>query len=250
VIKAIETSYKGCRFRSRLEARWAVLLDNLGTEWRYESQGFDLGEAGRYLPDFFLPKHDLWLEIKGEEPDADDERKMRAFRDAGRNHVLLTGDIPSPGEQHTCDFHRAGGDMTWFEDRPIKISVGQPMELFCVAMVGRTWEGCPEDGNLMECPFCGFDYVHFSAPEHKESDDYSAWKGRGGAIRIPMWCEGGHAWDLRFGFHKGNTLLAIENGRDTGCSDLSWWLAGWDAGKRDIARAAARSARFEHGECG
>jgi hypothetical protein len=28
-IKAIETSYKGYRFRSRLEARWAVFFDAL-----------------------------------------------------------------------------------------------------------------------------------------------------------------------------------------------------------------------------
>lgn len=27
-LAAIETTYAGCRFRSRLEARWAVALDN------------------------------------------------------------------------------------------------------------------------------------------------------------------------------------------------------------------------------
>ena len=31
--KAIETKYKGFRFRSRLEARWAVFFDALGIEW-------------------------------------------------------------------------------------------------------------------------------------------------------------------------------------------------------------------------
>jgi hypothetical protein len=44
VIKAIETRYKGYRFRSRLEARWAVFFDALGVEWEYEKEGFDLGE--------------------------------------------------------------------------------------------------------------------------------------------------------------------------------------------------------------
>ena len=42
-IKAIETVYKGYKFRSRLEARWAVFFDALGVEWEYEPEGFELG---------------------------------------------------------------------------------------------------------------------------------------------------------------------------------------------------------------
>lgn len=40
-IKAIETFYKGYHFRSRLEARWAVFFDTLGITWKYEDQGFE-----------------------------------------------------------------------------------------------------------------------------------------------------------------------------------------------------------------
>ncbi len=36
-IKPIETRYAGCRFRSRLEARWTVFFDHLGIEWEYEA---------------------------------------------------------------------------------------------------------------------------------------------------------------------------------------------------------------------
>lgn len=55
MIKAIETTYKGYRFRSRLEARWAVAFDACGVSWTYEEEGFDLGErVGWYLPDFRL----------------------------------------------------------------------------------------------------------------------------------------------------------------------------------------------------
>jgi hypothetical protein len=61
-IRPIETCYKGYRFRSRLEARWAVFLDALGVPWQYEPLGFDLGGV-RYLPDFWLPKIRTWLEI-------------------------------------------------------------------------------------------------------------------------------------------------------------------------------------------
>lgn len=63
-IKAIETEYAGCRFRSRLEARWAVFFDSLGVRWLYEPQGYDVGNAW-YLPDFWLPDLAVWVEVKG-----------------------------------------------------------------------------------------------------------------------------------------------------------------------------------------
>lgn len=78
-IKAIETIYKGFRFRSRLEARWAVFFDALGVQWDYEKEGFELGEAGRYLPDFWLPEQRFWIEIKAMYPPADERKKLQAF---------------------------------------------------------------------------------------------------------------------------------------------------------------------------
>lgn len=33
MIKPIKTQYKGYRFRSRLEARWAVFFDACGVKW-------------------------------------------------------------------------------------------------------------------------------------------------------------------------------------------------------------------------
>jgi len=64
-IKAIETKYKGYRFRSRLEARWAVFFDALGVPYSYEMEGYDLSpEAGWYLPDFWLPTENSFVEIK------------------------------------------------------------------------------------------------------------------------------------------------------------------------------------------
>lgn len=68
MIKAIETHYKGYRFRSRLEARWAVFFDALDIKWEYEPEGYDLNEFGLYLPDFFLPEFNCWIEIKGTYP--------------------------------------------------------------------------------------------------------------------------------------------------------------------------------------
>ena len=80
-MQAIETQYAGCKFRSRLEARWAVLLDNLGLEWMYEPQPYPT-PAGVYLPDFWLPNWrgaGLWLEIKGTEPTGRELDKVAWF---------------------------------------------------------------------------------------------------------------------------------------------------------------------------
>lgn len=63
MIKAIETAYKGHRFRSRLEARWAVFFDEIRLEWWYEPEGYILN-AGWYLPDFFLPALQIHVEVK------------------------------------------------------------------------------------------------------------------------------------------------------------------------------------------
>jgi len=60
-IKPIETVYKGYRFRSRLEARWAVFFDSFGMAYQYEMEGFKLENGTGYLPDFWLPKVNLLL---------------------------------------------------------------------------------------------------------------------------------------------------------------------------------------------
>ena len=54
-IKPIETFWMGYRFRSRLEARWAVFFETLGLRWEYEKEGFVLPRSGqKYLPDFYI----------------------------------------------------------------------------------------------------------------------------------------------------------------------------------------------------
>lgn len=74
-IPAIETRAFGCRFRSRLEARWAVFLTVAGFDWDYEPQGVRT-EHGNYLCDFKVTKDgvSVWLEVKPPVNDFDDPR--------------------------------------------------------------------------------------------------------------------------------------------------------------------------------
>ena len=92
-IKAIETSYAGCRFRSRTEARWAAFFDSLGIPWEYEREGFEL-KSGRYLPDFWLPEQDCWIEIKGRRPTDREQTKARELGRITRCEVYLFWGVP------------------------------------------------------------------------------------------------------------------------------------------------------------
>lgn len=72
------------------------------------------------------------------------------------------------------------------------------------------YDGGKSDYHLL-CPVCGFEFVHFGAPQLLAgNDDYSAapdkWV-RGHVIEIPMNCESSHRWRLQLGFHKGYTLV-------------------------------------------
>lgn len=94
MIKAIETRYADCRFRSRTEARWAVFLDAMGIAWEYEKEGYEL-PSGRYLPDFWLPELKAWLEVKGSSPTRDERTKAGELRAATGFAVMLTTGAPS-----------------------------------------------------------------------------------------------------------------------------------------------------------
>lgn len=100
-MKAIETMYSGYRFRSRLEARWAVFFDALGIRYEYEPEGFVLDDGTWYLPDFRVKCYgkrgeydskpfDLYIEVKGHMTEAD-ARKIRMFS----GPVLVVGSIPN-----------------------------------------------------------------------------------------------------------------------------------------------------------
>jgi hypothetical protein len=213
LIKAIETWYAGCRFRSRLEARWAVFFDQAGIEWQYEPQGYEIGppdDRRRYLPDFWLPTPGIWVEVKGKLTLADQRTLFHAaVPGSGLPNVeyglLLLGDVPHVKPGWRCDhfvLRRCEDD-----------GHGPGPSLHLCGAQWRGWDAQLTVGD-----------PHPGAHIVLDSDGLAPW-----------------SWCLQ--------ASVSPNSEGPGLPLFSW--GEWAVTPRVAAAyAAARSARFEHGEKG
>lgn len=216
-IKAIETRYRGYRFRSRLEARWAVFFDALGIEWQYEPEGFELADGTRYLPDFSSTTptgRTTYYEIKPRgvtsDPKGDSYQTARSL-----------------------DLFRAAADGVYESQFPeLILLAGDPHDW--VESIRRDHLG-KWDGGV--CPRCGVLRRSFESGIMRNGDE----DGVGcGACDMETPCGSGNPVEpgvlAETQPHKGWLLLP---------SDTLEWIE-----LRVIGSAVkARSARFEHGEC-
>ena len=94
-MKAIETYYKGYRFRSRLEARWAVFFDLCQVDFEYEPKEFVLSDGTYYLPDFYLPDLHMYFEVKSAHLAGTDEGNVayKKMRDLANNQEGIFGGL-------------------------------------------------------------------------------------------------------------------------------------------------------------
>jgi hypothetical protein len=135
-IVPIKTFYDGIWFKSRLEARWAVLFDILEIPYVYEIRHFDLGGI-IYIPDFWLPTLNCWIEVKGEKPTPEEGLKADLLaRRTGKNVYIFIGSIPA------AKFRDRAGWLEWGE----KSSEVYHHELGLYDF--NHW--------LCQCPYCGF----------------------------------------------------------------------------------------------
>lgn len=143
-LKAIPTHYDGHHFRSRLEARWAVFFNHLEIPYEYEREGYDL-DGVRYLPDFWLPDQQSFVEVKGELPTEVDQKKARLLALAsGKPVYIFIGEIFPYDETNP----RCTDILGWRtrEQFRIPLIIRWPVEADVVCSITYNW---------CECPYCG-----------------------------------------------------------------------------------------------
>ena len=170
-IAPIETAYHGYRFRSRLEARWAVFLDHLRIPWEYEPQGYVV-DGVPYLPDFLIyPDTEIatWFEVKGKFPTREELAKAADLAQGTGIRTLLyfrPVEQPAPGLSRitTWDeyFDEAAHQLQWHDEHgwiyngsvASRWEVGLPPTAFMFASVRQRRE--PKSGHWWwtECPHC------------------------------------------------------------------------------------------------
>lgn len=223
MIKPIETVYNGYRFRSRLEARWAVLFDALGIKYEYEPEGYEFPNGKKYLPDFVLHGGEercpdpLYVEVKGQMT-MDDAEKIRAF--AGmcpKYKYVLTCESCEHCHDQNCGY---GVEISWNGDGSVGLypdyqyygSECHGMPIYIVTNIPADIE---DICNGIDIEGLGVPYYNFLTVD----GDYF------GAV-LGAQKDGG--WGL-FG------------------ADSNYW-ARMDKTTTRAAYAKARQARFEHGE--
>ena len=243
MIKAIETQYKGYRFRSRLEARWAVFFDALGLSWEYEPEGFDLGEHGWYLPDFYVRGLDAYVEVKGKCPTHEERQRCYKLSAGTKTPVFL---VYGPPSHERCEL------IGWDH------AVGSGIELYA----GEGWENWVEARPTYHATVFHFDYyfgdgstLHEYLREqcpHIEVPDPVDEAARKVIVQIdmdhhlrkhgkphPWWVYGRHCKQVGLLHHPKGATHVVER-----CALPYVWSE-----LTASACAKARSARFEHGEC-
>lgn len=243
-MKPIRTKYKGCLFRSRLEARWAVFFDALGLAWEYEREGFQLQNGDWYLPDFHLPEQQLWLEIKGNQPTQEDLLKIFYLQaelwegwERGEQYAvfILLGDIPHP-------YPKAANAISSICDY---LPVGSRPE-YC-------WQQCPMclkiDVALFSSEFCrscltkAYDSLEMWINGTLEGPDFEL------LPKLIDWNYfvklGGNVNDLRAIPEFEKDFVLTPN-----LVDKQFFTTGHKSRKLQEAYAAAKSAWFEHGHSG
>ena len=133
-MKALETNWRGFRFRSRTEARWAVALTTANIPFEYEPQGFDL-PSGWYLPDFWLPERKQWLEIKGEEPSDRELALARDLSSASGRYVLIAVGPPDPDNDYLTS--------VWGQEPLSEVMLQLPSAAYAAARAER-FDGKPQ----------------------------------------------------------------------------------------------------------
>lgn len=92
-VSHIPTWYRGIRYRSRTEARWAFFFDRVAIPHQHEEQPYGVDGSG-FLPDFRLPDRGIDVEVKRDKFTIDGmtQRLYQAYAEGtGRPLLVVIG---------------------------------------------------------------------------------------------------------------------------------------------------------------
>jgi hypothetical protein len=244
-IKPIETEYKNYRFRSRLEARWAVFFDALGVEWEYEKEGFELSNGEKYLPDFWIKRPECWIEIKPDNFNDNGSEKAGLLAAKTRQWVNVICGNPWLDEHRIYAYHHA------YPDEGLKKYLDIAIQNDDRWVVGKLGAG-----------YCLTEYQSVFTEKGWKGYDIKPYRKND---RVLCFCEKHQT--LSFGWRAYIPSLCETCSRPTGeIEEISPFMRCFDGetepdyncGDGDLlenqsilnAYKAARSARFEFGESG
>jgi len=117
----LPTLYCGITYRSRKEARFAVALTVMGIPFNYENMSFRRPDGGNYLPDFFLPRQQLYVELKPQLPHLEEERKCEEMSEKGYRIVLIYGEnIECPPFRSEAQAKRESGSRDYLHKHGLR----------------------------------------------------------------------------------------------------------------------------------
>lgn len=94
--------FNGITFRSSWEAYFAKLMLDRNIPYIYEPQRFDLGDI-TYLPDFYLPTYNLYIEVKGY-MDEQSKTRIDRFRELYPDKILILFTAKSVSDAGTSPY--------------------------------------------------------------------------------------------------------------------------------------------------
>lgn len=144
ILAPIETRYNGFRFRSRLEARYAVFFTTMELQFQYEPEGFQFEDGTRYLPDFFLPNIEMWAEVKPVEPTTEELAKARMLARASKSPVIF---LIGPPDFRLYEIVGWADDVREWVDASVSLDTHRHAKLYAD---GRLWWDNPP---LASCSF-------------------------------------------------------------------------------------------------
>ncbi|MEB3360590.1 MAG: hypothetical protein VKI42_00515 [Synechococcaceae cyanobacterium] len=238
-IKAIETIAFGCRFRSRLEARWAVVLETLGITWMYEHEGFET-EHGRYLPDFWLPDLHTYIEIKPDflyiDSPGSDWRKLDSLCMAQKAFGIIGVDLKGR-RWNGCEYHEPPASnfdsiSHWGHWSKVD-SLDLPYYSSSVVTAG----------NSLVCPECKSSSNELTQASSSDRSDGASIRQFGGIMRC---CACHTVWTIRFferDYEVRGMPLILQNGHGPFIH-----FARDNPSRFGYAIQQGIQARFEHGQ--